>query len=298
VPPDGEFVASLLVRCTFPAPGTDVVCAVSGGADSLALLVLARAADLTVTAVHVDHGLRPGSTTEADVVAAAARRFGARFRAERLTIEPGSDLENRARAARREVLGPNVMTGHTADDQAETVLINLVRGAGLAGVAAMEPGYGHPILALRRSETQQLCVELGLDPVDDPSNRDPRFVRNRIRHEVLPLLADVSGRDPVPLLVRSADHARRTAADIDDLAAGVDPTDCHRLLEVPVTVAHAALRRWLAGEDGHPPSTAELERVMAVVRNQAVACEITPGRRVSRSGQRLRVTPADPVGNG
>ncbi|MDH4277679.1 MAG: tRNA lysidine(34) synthetase TilS [Acidimicrobiia bacterium] len=263
------------------------MCAVSGGADSLALLVLACRAGLRVTAVHVDHGLRRGSAAEAAVVASAAERFGAGFRSETVVVEPGSDLENRARRARLRVLGPDAMTGHTADDQAETVLINLIRGAGLDGIAAMEPGHRHPILALRRAETEALCAELGLVPVEDPTNRDRRFVRNRIRHEVLPLLGDISDRDAVPLLTRSAEHARRVAADLDILAAELDPTDCRTLSEALPSIARQALRRWLQTATGYPPSSAELERVMAVVRGEVVACEIEPGLRISRSGQRL-----------
>ncbi len=287
MPSDGGLLEQLSARCTFPAPGTKVVCAVSGGADSLALLALACAARLNVTAVHVDHGLRPGSEAEAEVVAAAAERFGAAFRSETVMVEPGSDLENRARMARHAVLGPTAMTGHTADDQAESVLINLLRGAGLDGIAAMDPGFRHPMLALRRAETVALCAELGLDPVEDPSNDDRRFVRNRIRHEALPLLADISDRDPVPLLIRTADHARRIAADLDTMAADLDPTDCRALREAVPSVAHHSLRRWLQDATGYPPSAAELERVMAVVRGEAVACEIEPGVRIARSDQRL-----------
>ncbi len=283
-------IGPLLGRCEFPEPGAGpVVCAVSGGADSLALLVLARAAGLRVTAVHVDHGLRPGSAAEAEVVAAAAERFGAAFRAERVSIGPGASLEERARLARRAVLGAHALTGHTADDQAETLLINLLRGAGPAGLAAMRPGPPHPLLGLRRAETVALCRHLGLRPVVDPSNDDPRFVRNRIRHEVLPLLAEVSGRDPVPLLTRTADHTRAVADDLDALAASVDPTDCRSLRAAVPSVAVAALRRWLRDERGHPPSAAEVGRVLAVARNQALAAELAGGRRVSRSGGRLRL---------
>ncbi len=292
MPSEGDLLDQLLARCTFPAPGTDATCAVSGGADSLALLGLACRAGLNVTAVHVDHGLRPGSAAEADTVAAAAERFGARFRAEAVDVEPGSDLENRARQARHRVLGPDAMTGHTADDQAETLLINLMRGAGLDGLAAMQPGFRHPILALRRAETVELCARLGLEPVDDPSNTDPRFVRNRVRHEVLPLLGDISDRDPVPLLNRTADLARQVAADLDSLAEALDPTDCLGLQRAVPSVAHQALRRWLRSATGYPPSTAELDRVMTVVRGEAVACEIEPGLRVARSGQRLSTDPA------
>ncbi|MCP3988048.1 MAG: tRNA lysidine(34) synthetase TilS [Actinomycetia bacterium] len=273
----------LLARCQFPPAGTPVVCGVSGGADSLALLALACAADLDVTAIHVDHGLRPDSgAAEALLVERAATRFGARFQAVEVDIEAGPDLEQRARVARHAALGPRAMTGHTADDQAETVLVNLLRGAGPAGLAAMRPDHRHPILALRRAETVALCALLGLDPVVDPSNQDPRFIRNRVRAELLPLMADISQRDPIPLLARTARHAREIVDDVQALAADIDPTDTRALQDHPGTVVAEALRRWLRDELDHPPSTAELERVMAVVRHEAVACQLSGHRRVSR----------------
>ncbi len=282
-------IEELSPRCTFPAAGTEAIAAVSGGADSLALLVLACEAGVEVTAVHVDHGLRPGSAEEADVVAAAARRFGAGFRAERVAVAEGPDLEQRARIARRAVLGQDAMTGHTEDDQAETLLINLMRGAGPAGLAAMAPGPTHPILAIRRSETAALCRAMGLAPVVDHSNLDPRFQRNRVRRELMPLLADISNRDPVPLLARTARRAREVQAGIEQLAADVDPTDTRALVDQPGAVVNEALRRWLVDDRGHPPSSAELERVLAVVRHEAVACELAGGRRVVRRAGMLRL---------
>jgi tRNA(Ile)-lysidine synthase len=279
----------LLARCNFPAAGSEVVCAVSGGADSLALLVLATHCDLRVEAVHVDHGLRPGSDREAEVVADVARRFGARFRSERVVVAPGGDLEARARRARREVLGPDALTGHTADDQAETLLVNLLRGAGVSGLAGMRPGPTHPILGLRRAETHRLCRDLGLEPVLDPSNTDLRFVRNRIRGELLPLMAEISGRDPVPLLFRTTGSAREATDWLDAQAEQIDATDARAVAAAPAPVAAAALRRWLRTDDGHPPSAAEVERVMQVARRERRACEISGHRRVARSGGRLRV---------
>lgn len=289
-PPSSQQLDGLLARCTFPDRGSEVVAAVSGGPDSLAMLALAVAAELQVTAVHVNHGLRPGSADEANVVADAAARFGAGFRAEAVTVEPGPDLEQRARIARRAVVGPDAMTGHTADDQAETLVINLLRGAGVAGLAAMVPGRTHPILALRRAETVGLCQSLGLEPVVDPSNREPRFVRNRIRHEVLPLLADIADRDPVPLLARTAERARQTQADIEALAEPIDPTNTRTATNHRPTLYRHALRRWLTDDLGHPPSSAELDRVLAVVRHEVVACELAGGRRVERTDGVLRIT--------
>ena len=198
----------LLARCAFPPAGT---AAVSGGADSTALLVLAVEAGCDVTAVHVDHGLRSGSATEADHVADLARDLGVPFRAERVVVEPGPNLEARARDARRAVLGPGAMTGHTADDRAETLLLQLVRGAGTTGLAAIRPGPTKPILDLRRHETRALCAERGLGVVDDPSNADPAFRRNRVRAEVLPLLDDIAERDVTPLLARASVGSRPAA---------------------------------------------------------------------------------------
>lgn len=282
-------LASLLERCVFPEAGAPVLCAVSGGADSLALLALASAAGLDVTAVHVDHGLRPGSEAEADVVAAAARRFGTAFRAEQAIVVDGPDLESRARTARWDVLGPDALTGHTADDQAETLLINLMRGAGLAGLGAMQPGGRHPLLDLRRSDTVALCVALDLEVVQDPSNRDPRFTRNRVRHELLPLLADISNRDIVPVLTRTAHLARSANAEIAAAASSIEPTDARALASAPVALASAAVRRWLTTNDGYGPSAAEVDRVLDVARGSAAGCQLSRGRTVRRTAGVLRL---------
>jgi tRNA(Ile)-lysidine synthase len=287
-------VTRLLARCTFPEPSQSVECAVSGGADSTALAVLATANGLDVTLVHVDHGLRPGSCAEATVVEALAALLGARFRAERVTVPDGPNLEARARAARYSVLASDVLTGHTADDQAETVLVNLLRGAALPGLAGMDPGWRRPLLALRRAETRQLCDELGLTTVEDPSNDDPRFLRNRVRHELLPLLADLSRRDPVPILARQADLLRSDGELLDVLALMLDPTDALALAAAPAPLARRAVRRWLTGDHppGHPPDAATVERVLAVARGDHRGCEVGGGLSVRRTAQRLRLEPA------
>jgi tRNA(Ile)-lysidine synthase len=279
-------IARLLAVCSFPAAGTAVTCAVSGGPDSLALLVLAVTAGCRVTAVHVDHGLRPGSAAEADGVAAVAARYGARFRAEQALVDDGPNLEARARAARYAVLPPDVLTGHTADDQAETVLVNLLRGSGLDGLAGMRT-TGHPLLRVRRTETRALCTMLGLDPIEDPTNASPVHRRNRIRHELLPLLDAIGERDVAALLARQADALRSEADLLDELAAALDPTDARALAAAPPALARRAVRRWLTC--GYPPDAAAVERVLAVARGEAVACEVGGGRRVSRSGQRLHL---------
>jgi tRNA(Ile)-lysidine synthase len=291
--PGGELIAALLARCEFPAAGTAVSCAVSGGADSLALLVLAVEAGCDVTAIHVDHGLRRGSGDEAEVVRSAAERFGAAFRGVRVAVAPGPNLEARARAARYAGLPADVLTGHTADDQAETMLLNVLRGAGLGGLAGMDP-VRRPLRRLRRHETRALCDTLGLAPVQDPTNLDATLRRNRVRHELLPLLDNIAERDVVPVLARQADLARDDVALLDELAAALDPCDARALAAAPAALARRAVRRWLrtggpGGDEQHPPDGATVERVLAVARGDAVACELPGGWRVARSGGRLRL---------
>jgi len=281
----------LLARCYFPGSGP-VTCAVSGGADSLALLILARAAGLEATAVHVDHGLRPGSAAEATAVAGAAERLGATFRTVTAQVEPGPNLEERARAARYALLPDDVLTGHTADDQAETVLLNLLRGAGLDGLCGMRRDGRRPLLGLRRAETEALCAANGLEPVRDPTNTDPRFRRNRVRHELLPLMDDIAARDVVAVLARQADLLAADADLVASLGARVDPTDAAALRAQPVPVARAAIRAWLrTALDGRPPDAAAVQRVLDVADGRAVATDVGLGLRVARTAGRLRLEP-------
>jgi len=281
-----------LARCRFPSPGVRAVCAVSGGPDSLALLVLACAAGCDVTAVHVDHGLRDRSAREADVVAAVASKFGAAFESRSVAVAPGPNLEARARAARYGVLPRDVLTGHTADDQAETVLLNLLRGAGLDGLRGM-PVDRRPLIGLRRFETRALCDTLGLDPIVDPSNADPSIRRNRVRHELLPMLDSIAARDVVPVVARQAALLSDDAALLDALSEAIDPTDSKALRAAPVALARRAIRSWLRcgnDEEHHPPDAATVERVLDVAHGRAAATDVGGGRRVVRSRGRLTIT--------
>ena len=281
-------VTELLSRCSFPPENTQVDCAVSGGADSVTLLVLACAANLNVTAWHVDHRLRENSHTEAALVAQLALQLGAHFESRTVTIEQGANTEARAREARYSVLPEGVMTGHTADDQAETILINLLRGSGTRGLAGMQPTAQRPLLHLRRSETQALCKALGIAVFHDPSNIDERFQRNRIRHEVLPLLESLSKRDLVPVLTRQADLLRDDDDLLNELASALDPTDALALARAPLALARRAIRSWLTNP--LVPDSATVERVLDVARGNTLACDIGLGRQVRRSQQQLRIT--------
>jgi tRNA(Ile)-lysidine synthase len=286
-----EAAAALIGRCTFPEPGEPLDCAVSGGADSLALLVLAVAADCVAVAHHVDHGLREGSEHDVEAVNEAASALGVEVIVHRVTITPGPNLEARARDARFGTLPRRVATGHTGDDQAETMLLNLLRGASTDGLGAMRPGPRHPILGLRRAETRRLCSALGLSPVTDPTNADSAYLRNRVRHELLPVLCELAGRDVVPVLARQARLLAEDAALLGELASAVDPTDAKRLTNAPGPLGRRAVREWL--REGHPPDLATVERVLSVAAGAALAADIGAGRSVRRSRGTLRLETRD-----
>jgi tRNA(Ile)-lysidine synthase len=209
-------------------------------------------------------------------------------------VADGPNLEARARAARLAAVGPGALTGHTADDRAETVLLHLLRGAGPTGLRGIGRDPRRPLLDLRRHDTEALCAALGLEPVHDPSNLDPAFRRNRVRHEVLPLLAAVADRDVVPVLARQADLFAEVDELLSDLAAAVDPTSARELVAAPAAVARTCVRDWLrrAGvNDGYPVDAAAVERVLGVAAGEAVAADVVGGWRVARTERRLRLEP-------
>lgn len=282
----------LLARCTFPPTGTLLPCAFSGGPDSTALIWLARAAGCEPVAHHVDHGIRATSADDATRARSIAEQWGIPFELHTVSVPPGPNLEARARGARFAALPAEVATGHTADDQAETLLLRLLRGAGTTGLAAMAPGPTHPLLALRRTDTVALCAELGVEPVRDPTNEELHVWRNRVRHELLPLAHDIAGRDIVPILARTADLLRDDDVFLDGLAASIDPTDARAVAAAPPVLARRALRRWLT-EEGYPPDRASIDRVLSVARGEAIACELPGGRRVERSHQHFRIVDVD-----
>jgi tRNA(Ile)-lysidine synthase len=187
--------------------GDRVLVAVSGGPDSMALLdVLARLAQrlgFTLLAHGVDHGLRSEAARELELAAAHAEKLGVRFESTRVAVAPGGNLQARARsaryaaleAARAEGAATLVATAHHADDRAETVLLRLLRGAGPRGLAVLPARADHkirPFLRARKSDILAHLARHHVPFVEDPSNRDRRHQRVRVREELLPLLAELS----------------------------------------------------------------------------------------------------------
>ncbi len=288
--------APLLESCYFPPSGSRVDLAVSGGPDSLGLLLLAREAELVVTVHHVDHHARATSGADADFVESVCGALGVAFVRHDVTVEPGGNFEARARSARRHALPKGVLTGHTMDDVAETVLLNMMRGAGVDGLSPMVGDPTKPLRDIRRAPLHDFVRRSDFEPRHDETNDDPSFQRNRVRHELLALLDDIAGRDVVPILARQArvlGEDRRWLEELSapDHALDLVDADCRILRAWP----DARLRRWLrtvlrsddAGDGHHPPSADEIERAMAVVRGDVVATELSGSRRLARRDQRL-----------
>jgi tRNA(Ile)-lysidine synthase len=283
-----------------------VVVACSGGPDSLALLALAAEAGLAPVAVHVDHGARAGSAAEADVVAGFAERLGTGFAAEVVAVPPGPNFEARAREARyealeraRERLGATaVLVGHSRDDQAETVLLNVLRGGGVPGLAGMPARRGtivRPLLEVPRADLAAVCARLGLCPLEDPMNADPAHRRVWLRREVIPALEAGAARDLRAVLARQATVARAESDLLDELACelleraeGAGPVEgglhVAALRTAPEPLVRRALRQWLGPP---PPPAAHIEAVLSVIRGERRAAELPGGVEVSRAGGRL-----------
>ena len=217
-------------------PGDLVLVAVSGGPDSTCLLYalwhLRRLLRVRLEAFHFDHGLRRDSGKDADYV----RRLGARLkvpvhvRAAESAPPTGRSVEAEARAMRlaaaggvqRETGARRIALGHTLDDQAETVLLALIRGGGLDSVAGIAPVAGslvHPLLDVRRSEVETFVRSLGLRPRVDPTNRDTRLLRNALRLRAIPALERAAGREVRGPIARSASLLRRDASELHAQAA-------------------------------------------------------------------------------
>ena len=216
-------------------PGDRVVVACSGGADSLALLSAAvheaRALAVQVIGATVDHGLQDGSAERAEQVVATMVSLGAdETVSARVRVEGGGQgPEAAAREARYAVLeelaervgARRVLLGHTLDDQAETVLLGLTRGSGGRSIAGMRPAYDvfvRPLLDVRRFETEAACAAEEIAWWDDPHNLDPRFTRNRVRHEVMPVLERELGPGVAETLARTAAQLRPDMEALDRMA--------------------------------------------------------------------------------
>ena len=336
------------------APASALVLAVSGGPDSTALLVLAarwraaRKQGPKLLAVTIDHGLRSGSAAEARAVKKLAGRFGVEHRTLRWRGEkPASAIQAAARAARYRLLAAaakaakarHILTAHTLDDQAETVLFRMARGSGLTGLGAMVPARrlpafpqelrssrpargspplahdGEPLLILRpllgmaKARLVATLAAAGVSFADDPSNRDPRFARVRVR-KLLPILA-AEGLDARRLALlarrlRRADATIELAVDVAGAAVSLNTWtnrgpiqfDAEKFLRLPAEVAIRLLGRAITqvGDEG-PVELGPLETLYEAIIATAATDRVRrtlAGALVMLAGEGLAIERAPP----
>ena len=278
-------------------PGTRFRLAYSGGLDSHVLLhalaALRARHSCSVSAIYIDHGLQPSAPAWGEHCAHICAQMGVAFSCERIQVSGAADngLEAAARRARYQALrallapGEMLLTAHHRNDQAETVLLQLLRGAGVAGLAAMpvRANFGagellRPLLAVTRAALHAYAIEHQLHWIEDPSNRDARLRRNFLRSEILPRLA-TQWPEADAMLARTARYAAETLELLDETAA-LDLCACQQAAEhsphalsvdavARLSEAHQRnlLRYWLRQQGLRVPGTRTLNLVLAHLRH-------------------------------
>jgi len=296
---DSSFSSQALARVLADllglTPDTPLKIAFSGGLDSHVLLhalcALREPLRSGITAVHIDHGLQENSFEWAQHCVQVCAGLGVTCLVERVEVRKIHEegIEAAARRARYTCLARHVGTGevmltaHHVDDQAETVLLQLLRGAGMQGLAAMpvmaEFSAGHlarPLLEFTRHDLEVYAKTHGLRWVDDPSNQDTRLARNFLRHRIFPLVGE---RWPgaARQLARSARHAAEAAGLLDEVAA-TDILSCRvssgatlsvaALRQLPPPRRRNLIRYWLRAQDIQAPSAMHLDQIMALTEHE------------------------------
>ena len=284
-PPPATAATRVAVRRSLADVAGPVAAAVSGGADSLALAAALAFERPGSAAVVVDHGLQTGSEEVAAKAAAQCESLGLAATVLSGRSAPGEAAARELRYRLLDAVEGTVLLGHTRDDQAETVLLGVLRGSGaraLAGMAPVRGRYRRPFLDLTREQTRAACLESGLTPWDDPHNDDPGFSRVRFRQ----LLAEL----PTAGLARTARLLREDADALDALA--VPLCDVPALLALPAALRSRSLKLWAERECGRAVTSAHVDALRALVedwRGQGPVA-LPGGGRVTRLGGRLAFT--------
>lgn len=267
------------------AAGDNVLIAVSGGADSLALAaaVLAESKELLINAIAVtiDHQLQSGSGDQAMRVSTQMKEIGYQdVIIEKVVVEQSSGIESGARTARYAALhtiadsqnAMQIYLGHTRDDQAETVLLGLARGSGARSLSGMAPVNGkiiRPMLSLTRELTEQVCTDLNLKIWSDPHNVNQEFSRVRVRSQVLPLMEEAIGPGIAEALARTASLLRDDADALDQmtdaavLGHDLASLEISHLASLPKAVRTRVIRRAIYAQ-GAPSGSISADHVSAV----------------------------------
>lgn len=293
--------ADVLRRVEPQLPVGPLIVALSGGADSAVCVWAAARSGSPVRAVHVDHGW-PASPLLRSAAGEVAAQAGVDLTIVETHVPPGDSPEGRARTVRYAALteqmksGEFLLTGHTSDDQAETVLGNLLRGAGSTGLAGIPSRRGNiirPMLDVTRSEVRELATLLGLPWMDDPSNRDTALRRNALRLDIIPYLETRMNPDLRATLVRMA-----ASLDVDermlDLGAAAVPRQIEGeetvrlpaplLSTLPQPIAVRAVRRAIRLLSGGLPGSSTDAAAVLEVADGGSPRQLAGSIRVERRG--------------
>ena len=290
-----------LRRYEMVKPGDTVICAVSGGADSMALLwgmwLLKEKLGIRVEAAHYNHRLRGAeSDRDAEFVKDFCDFHDIRLHLGSGSVVPGEKgLEAAARDARYaflKALPGTIATAHTADDNAETVLLHLLRGTGLRGLGGITPKSDRlirPMLDVTRAQVEAFLAENYIRHREDSSNGTDAFLRNRLRHHVMPLLRHENPSIATGLSA-AAQRVRQDAALLDELASGLDPTDVNALRDAPGPLRRRAIEGLLR-QNGFPePNADHIAQAEQVVFSEKPSARATfGGVTLRRRYDRLRV---------
>jgi tRNA(Ile)-lysidine synthase len=300
--------------------------AYSGGLDSSALLHLAdryaRDNGLTLFAFHIHHGISPNADSWLAHCESECARLGIRLEMRQIGLaeRKRDGLEQAARIGRYAALGelcrlhriPLLLTAHHLDDQAETVLLQMLRGSGVAGLGGMENAniapeligtdlvVARPLLGVSRNVLERFVASQDIAYIEDESNADPRYTRNALRHQVTPLLAEYF-RGYQQRLARAAQHAQAARRLLDELAAqdltacqDGDRIDLNMLKQLNSDRIDNVLRYWMASHGMRMPATAwlgEMRTQIFEARDDARVCVTHPDCEIRRHRNRIFLVP-------
>lgn len=324
----GRRISRALVECAGTGSGRPLVAAVSGGADSSAMLLLLADTQSRhgwrIRAAHVDHQIQADDVraefreASAEVAARAGAPFDLVETDASAEAEASSDgLEAAARRVRYRALtqlalergAPVVAVGHTRDDQAETVLLHILRGSGLDGLSGMPPARSlhdevelvRPLLDVTRAETEAVCDAYGWSPVSDPSNEHLGHTRNRVRHSLLPIMAELNPN----VSERLAELAKAVSSDrrlldligqqtLEQLRDGAGALSRRLFLSLPGQLQNRVVRA-LCREAGVILSSERTAAALQVIHSGHGRVELPDGVLLSVAGGTIRVVPRCPL---
>lgn len=258
--------------------------AVSGGADSVALMCIVYHLGRTASVHHVNHGIRDASNDEAKIVQELAENFQFDFFLYETTIG-FQNMEENARQARQDFLPEDVLTAHSFEDKVETVIMNFMRGATSKGFSPMTD---KPLINITANELDSIVVYYDVSPCVDSTNFTQEHVRNRVRHELIPLMTDISGTNIAKPIIRNSQIALEESEYLDQIASKIDITQCKTAKTENIVILRRATRMWIEENISHKYSEVNITNLVSVVQGETLGTQIA-GKTIRRQNNQLHI---------